>query len=329
MNSTNRNSALDSIKGVLVVVMVIYHAMNIFSTAGAAAFAPIRFVSGSFVFISGYIIAVFYERKYQSDAIQTSKRLWIRGLKLLVIFNALNLMINVTGIGNPEKVQLGLQQYANNLLRVHGPGDTRHASFQILLPIAYVLLASPFFLLVRKFAWFFLVVSLVTAFCLSIWGIETINSQFVVIGAVGLSVGIVVNSSKWVLFLRNRFAILGLLIVCGYLMESFGANSMTYAIGTMAIIKLIYDFNSTIVSNNWVSRSVALLGQYSLVCYIAQIGFLQGLSWLLGRQKWELGYEVLAIVVVTNLVLLVACVALTFFRERYLAVASSYRLIFS
>src|SRR5215471_235911 len=114
MNSTPgtpRDLILDFVKGILVIVMVIYHVMNVFSTASPEAFGYIRFVSGSFIFISGYIISVFYEQRFQTDGTSTSKRLAVRGLKILFIFTILNIFINLTGLKNPSKTQLGLQQY--------------------------------------------------------------------------------------------------------------------------------------------------------------------------------------------------------------------------
>src|SRR5215468_3492974 len=54
-----RDLTLDVVKGALVVVMVVYHAMNVFSTAGADEYAYVRFVSGSFILMSGYIVARF------------------------------------------------------------------------------------------------------------------------------------------------------------------------------------------------------------------------------------------------------------------------------
>src|ERR1700674_4207290 len=127
--------------------MVIYHVMNVFSTAGPEAYGYIRFVSGSFILISGYMISTYYQEKFRADRMRTSKRLIVRGLKLLVVFSALNIMINFTGIGNPVKSQLGVQQYLNNLPAIYGLGDQKHSSFLILLPISYLLVTSPVFLL--------------------------------------------------------------------------------------------------------------------------------------------------------------------------------------
>src|SRR5262249_37814346 len=126
MNSapgTNRDLILDFVKGILVIVMVIYHVMNIFSKASPEAFGYIRFVSGSFIFISGYIISTFYEQKFQTDRVGTSKRLVVRGLKLLFIFTVLNIAVNLTGTGNPNKIQFGVQQYLGHISTIYTSGD--------------------------------------------------------------------------------------------------------------------------------------------------------------------------------------------------------------
>jgi hypothetical protein len=66
---------LDLVKGALVVVMVVYHAMNIFSTAGPDEYVYVRFVSGSFILMSGYIVARFHEARFKADWRSTSPRL--------------------------------------------------------------------------------------------------------------------------------------------------------------------------------------------------------------------------------------------------------------
>lgn len=47
--------------------MALYHAMNILSTAAPEDFVHIRFVSGSFIFLSGYAIARFHLNGFQVD----------------------------------------------------------------------------------------------------------------------------------------------------------------------------------------------------------------------------------------------------------------------
>ena len=46
------------------------------------------------------------------------------------------LLINLTGIGNPNKVRLGIQRYMNTLFEVYVAVAPGYASFQILLPIS-------------------------------------------------------------------------------------------------------------------------------------------------------------------------------------------------
>jgi hypothetical protein len=53
-----RDLALDLVKGALVVVRVVYHAVNVFSTAGPDEYACVRFVSGCFTLMSGYLTGI-------------------------------------------------------------------------------------------------------------------------------------------------------------------------------------------------------------------------------------------------------------------------------
>lgn len=324
-----RELTLDFVKGILVTVMVLYHEMNVFTTADSAAYEPIRFVSGSFVLISGYIISKFYEDTFQADRFGTSRRLVVRGFKLLILFTVLNTLINLTGIGNPNKIQLGVQNYLSNLSAIYGSGDSKYASFQILLPISYLLIASPVFLLLGEIRKFTALASLTTALCASFFGIESINFDFMVIGVIGLSFGMLMNKLENPFSIRSRPIIFGCLVICICLMGYLSINLMTYSIGIMIIIKLLYDFGKTVNSQNHLARAGMLFGQYSLVCYIAQIAFLQGLAKLLSRQKWGLGYETISIFFVTNVFLLALCLFLTYLRGRYRLIGKSYKFIFS
>ena len=148
-----------------MVVMVVYHAMNIFSTAGPDEYAYVRFVSGSFILMSGYIVARFDGPRFKADWRGTSRRLVARGLKLLILFTLLNLLINLTGIGNPDKVQLGIQRYMSTLFEVYVSGEPGYASFQILLPIAYLLVAAPALLMLGRLSKWLFVASFAMAVC--------------------------------------------------------------------------------------------------------------------------------------------------------------------
>ena len=56
-----RDARFDMIKGTLVLLMVIYHVMSIASTATAEDYRYIRFISGSFIFVTAcwYSLSIF------------------------------------------------------------------------------------------------------------------------------------------------------------------------------------------------------------------------------------------------------------------------------
>jgi hypothetical protein len=324
-----RDLTLDLVKGALVVIMVVYHAMNIFSTAGPDEYAYVRFVSGSFILMSGYIVARFYEARFSADWRSTSHRLVVRGLKLLILFTLLNLLINLTGIGNPNKAQLGIQRYMSSLFEVYVSGEPGYASFQILLPIAYLLVAAPALLmLVRLRKWLF-VASFAMVVASSLFGIESVNLGFAALGGIGLSGGMLTNAMERPVVMRGAWSIAGGLLASVLLMKYLSADPTTYAIGTIVILKLLYDLGKAVGPGSRLARASILLGRYSLVCYIAQIIFMQGLSRGLSRPRWELGYETILVVVGTVAFLLVLSAVLAMLCDHYRFAAKTYKLIFS
>jgi hypothetical protein len=324
-----RDLTLDVVKGVLVVVMVVYHAMNIFSTAGPDEYAYVRFVSGSFILMSGYIVARFDGPRFKADWRGTSLRLVARGLKLLVLFTLLNLLIGLTGIGNPDKVQLDLQGYVGALYEVYVAGEPGYASFQILLPIAYLLVAAPTVLMLGRLSKWLFVASFAMACAPSLLGIDSVNLDFVVLGAIGLSGGILTNPVEKPLAMTGVWSIAGSLLASVILMKYLNANLATYALGTIVILKLLYELSKAIGPATPLARASILLGRYSLVCYIAQIIFMQGLSRGLSRPRWELGCETFLVVVGTVAFLLVLSAVLAMLCEHYRFAAKAYKLVFS
>lgn len=323
-----RDIPLDFVKGILVIVMVIYHIMNYFSTASPDDFGYVRFVSGSFIFISGYIVSTFYEKRYKIDRYGISGRLLVRGVKLLTIFTALNLIINLTGFGNPHKAPLGLQQFLSHLSAIYASGSGKFAAFQILLPISYLLMVSPAFLFFNGSKKPLIITTVMIAFSLSFLNIESDNLGLGIVGLLGLSVGMAINGLGHPLFIRSKVIIFFCLLICISLIGYLGRNIMTYSLSILIVLKLFYDLATTINMNRRISQVIILFGKYTLLCYIMQIIFLQGMSWMLSRQRWGLGYETISIFIVTNLYLLCLCSSLSVLRERYEPMDKAYRFVF-
>src|ERR1700751_836902 len=89
-NST-RIPALDFTKGALVLIMVLYHWINYFIGPQWGYYQYLRFLTPSFIFITGFMISNVYLSKYDATDRRLSTRLFTRGFKLLVLFLFLNL----------------------------------------------------------------------------------------------------------------------------------------------------------------------------------------------------------------------------------------------
>src|ERR1700734_281432 len=85
-----RISALDFTKGALVLIMVLYHWINYFIGPQWEYYQYLRFLTPSFIFITGFMISHVYLSKYDAADPRLPKRLFTRGLKLLGIFVVLN-----------------------------------------------------------------------------------------------------------------------------------------------------------------------------------------------------------------------------------------------
>src|SRR5277367_704460 len=143
----HRIAALDSTKGALVLIMVLYHWVNYFIGPQWEYYRYLRFLTPSFIFITGFMISNVYLSKYDATDPRLAKRLFVRGLKLLAIFVVLNAarafvvpLLSIGGLaGNPLNL--------NNLVAVYITGNVmattgKVVAFHILVPISYLLLLS-------------------------------------------------------------------------------------------------------------------------------------------------------------------------------------------
>jgi peptidoglycan/LPS O-acetylase OafA/YrhL len=318
-----RDSNLDFVKGLLVLVMVLYHTMNIFTTA-SDAYQYIRFVSGSFILLSGYIVARVYQPRFAKNSMQTSQRLLSRGIKLLVIFTLLNVLASLGSVRTGKSL-FGVESYLADWPLIYGIGSPRGASFQILLPIAYLLLAAPLLLRLAPIRKWFLAAAMALAFALSFAGFESVNIGFFAIGLIGVAVGMLVSAMRRPFFIESRSLLAALLLVVVAWMRTLEANTLTYALAIGLVVKLLYDFSRMLDMRHIASRAVLTLGVYSLVCYIAQLVVLHGVSAALGHPHWDLGYEAIVIFAAVGVALVAGCRLLTLLRRRFELVDATYR----
>src|SRR5262249_20409824 len=91
-----RMTSVDFVKGALVLVMVLYHWLNYFVGLQWGGYRYLRFLTPSFIFITGFIVSYVYLSKYRYDDPLLRLRLWLRGLKLLGVFVVLNILADRT-----------------------------------------------------------------------------------------------------------------------------------------------------------------------------------------------------------------------------------------
>lgn len=80
-----RNTALDFNRGMLLIIMILLHCIDDFAPLSYFA-KSIRFVSGAFIFVAGFVITNIYLGKYEIRESGIYKRLFYRGVKLLLVF---------------------------------------------------------------------------------------------------------------------------------------------------------------------------------------------------------------------------------------------------
>ena len=137
-----RNGALDYVKGALVMLMVLYHWLNYFIGAEWSGYRYLRFLTPSFIFITGFLVSHVYLARYPADSRMLRRRLVQRGTKLLLLFGVLNLADTAVSVHGYEISLLVKSWPVSRIVAVFVTGEAG-ASFSILVPIAYLLMLAP------------------------------------------------------------------------------------------------------------------------------------------------------------------------------------------
>jgi peptidoglycan/LPS O-acetylase OafA/YrhL len=278
-NTPKRLAALDFTKGALVLTMVLYHWMNYFVKADGSIYRYLRFLTPSFIFITGFLIAHVYLSRTESLGFRISGRLLQRGLKLLGIVAGLNIVIRamaLNGFGNR------LDASSHGTIAMAYLAGTTPVAFSVLIPIAYLLILSGALLVVsrhyRHTYFIACAVSLVCAFLLELKGVQSSYLQLLGIGMLGLAVGHLsidqVNS-----FVKHRVVILSGYLAYLVALSVWDATYPLQIVGVCLSLSVIYWTGIEYAGSNYIGRTAVLLGHYSLFGYIAQIVILQ----ILGR----------------------------------------------
>lgn len=281
-NQPNRNLGLDFTKGALVLIMVLYHWINYFLVGVDNRY--LRFLTPSFIFITGFIVSNVYLSKYGASDPKLPKRLVERGLKILAVFALLNLsryfLISRSETGQFPSSPITLDGLFDMYVMGSGlgGGESKLLAFSILIPIGYLLLLSALILLfARVYAYSFHVIcaiSLLGVVALGFQGITSPNLELISIGLLGVIAGSF-PLQKIDAAVRHPY----LLGFCYFLYLA----AITYwnilfplqIVGVLLSLAIIYLVGQGRGRRGVVKRCIDLLGKYSLFGYIAQIAILQ------------------------------------------------------
>jgi hypothetical protein len=281
-NRVPRNSALDFTKGALVLFMVLYHWNNYFF--GAHDNRYLRFLTPSFIFISGFIVSNIYLSKYGTADPQLPKRLFERGLKILGVFFVLNFTRDALVRFAGQDQSVAAHWTPQSLIDIYvvgngvGGGQGKAVAFFVLVPIGYLLILSA--LLVMLFRYFRYVFHLFAALFLIAIGVlyfagaQSPNLELLAIGLLGVIAGYLpvdrVNS-----LVRHPFTLC--LAYLAYLaaITRWNVRYPLQIIGVYLTLMIIYLVGLKSGEPGTLRGWVILLGKYSLYGYIAQIAILQ------------------------------------------------------
>ena len=284
--ATQRIAALDFTKGALVLIMVLYHWINYFIGPQWPYYFYLRFLTPSFIFITGFMISHVYLAKYDAADPRLPNRLFVRGLKLMAIFIVLNvarvfivpllhtgaLLENTLDVRNIFTVFV-----SGNLSVVSG----KLVSFSILVPISYLLMFSGALMFPYRFYRYTFHVVCVALFSsiliLGLIGAQSQNLEFVTIGMLGVLTGFMpiaaINDFVWHPYkLAFAYACYTIAITI------WNVPFPLLIVGVYLSLMVIYLGGARGSESGTTRSEVILLGKYSLFGYISQMVVLQILS---------------------------------------------------
>ena len=280
-SKADRNFGLDFTKGALVLIMVLYHWINYFLVGIDNRY--LRFLTPSFIFITGFLISNVYCSKYGTSNPRLPRRLVARGLKILAVFAVLNLLryfaISKSAPG-PFPSSLPTLDMLFDMYVMGsglGGGESKLLAFSILIPIGYLLLLCAFVLLFARYAYsthLLCAISLLGVGILGLQGIASPNLELLSIGLLGVVTGYFPLQKIDAAVQHPYFLGLAYLL---YLAAITYWNILfpLQIVGVFLSLAIIYSLGQDRGKRGALKRCIDLLGKYSLFGYIAQIAILQ------------------------------------------------------
>ncbi len=310
--------------------MILHHSLNYF-LPGYVLVKYVRFVTGAFVFITGFLITNIYFKKYNIHESKIYIRLFSRGLKLLLLFVILNAATSLLLNGNFRLAEPHLNGTIENLYSIFISGNYRIVDFALLLPISYCLLIMGALIFFSRQNWSIICVSvLLLIFCSVEFFITKhggYNLRYLTIGLCGAAFGLIpihkftIPVIYWVLLI---FIYISHVIYLPLL-------PLYYPIYVSIVIlnlTLFYVLGSKLDKNHILVSKVILVGKYSLFSYLFQIAFLQVLKRSHLMSSFQVNITALAFIL-TTIATISAAQLTEHLRKKISLIRKTYSLIFA
>jgi peptidoglycan/LPS O-acetylase OafA/YrhL len=275
---SNRINHLDFVKGMCVLSMIIHHCINYFDPSNHFLLKYFRFVTGAFVFLSGFIVSSVYSNKYK-NVFPVFKRLSIRGAKIIFIFMILNtIYLTLTLPGKDFSFSL-------IFISVLISGNPDVVVFELLLPIGYFLIITGFLYYILRGNLFLvsLIGNSILLFCVFRYfiTIDGYNIRYFSIGYAGLLVGLLPKS----IFSNKYFASIIFLLAFPFYfyLPVIPFYYPNYCIVVIFSFLFLY-WIATISDRSKIFFSfISLIGSYTLFSYLFHLTFIRLLSYILSK----------------------------------------------
>jgi len=333
-----RNRDLDIVKGMLVLMMVVYHCASMALSANRELRIitnNMAFLHVSFLLITGFLCGWYYFPELKNSQRNVRKRLRVRAAKIMGVFLVLNMMLYSSGyIFSFEKLTSSLKSINDVLdnLVISMNGDL--VAVEILFYISLFLLVAS--ILIGRTTIPLMLALLIGA---SIIGCYSVTILFVAFGMVGMFFGALVAAGHlnkaWEWAKRQRGLPPALLII--YLSC---LPKIKWVISTMPHLQLaIHTIESvlyfatfltviTLFVNPLVPGVIILLGKYTLFSYLVQMLIVR-VGYMVIQKMGIYGFRYYFInLLASGLILYLTVALLDKLRSRYLKIDGLYRAVF-
>jgi len=336
--TSHRIPAFDFTKGILVLFMVLYHWLNYFYGPQGEIYKYLRFLTPSFIFITGFLISHVHFAKYGVGSPKLSARLSVRGIKLLAVFVALNIVVSFvvpsSFVRDMSSGQAALKNLGTIFLTggISNSASGKIAAFAILAPISYLLvLSSLLSIACQFFKYTFHAVCVLSLLCmvfLDLHHIQSPNMELVTIGLLGVVFGFA-SRNEVQKIVSHPWPLASAYCVYLVAITIWDVSFYVQMLGACLTTALIYVVGvHTTRDSSRMQSHVVLLGKYSLFGYISQIAILQFLR--VSLRRIDSGPIILAATFVAGFGLtMISVEAMDRGRARSKTIDSAYRAIFA